>query len=110
MIEVQFGKDIENVQYKNDPLYKAFSIIREGLAPKISDMNTSMEDTTFFVKTDTQEDFIVQSLYSDAHSSPEYFGQGYSSIDMSLKDQSLEDLYKEVAPFIQTKKSFFVGI
>lgn len=99
---------------KNDPLYKSFQTMRSELIelPKIQDMHPTMEDMTFVVDANYHHEIIFQNSFSDAHSSPEYFGKGFTKNDQAInenKDKSLEDQFDAYSKKIQKTVSFFAG-
>jgi hypothetical protein len=98
----------------NDLIYKSFDTVRSDLAelPNIADMHETMADMTFFVKSDYDHETIFQNSFSDAHSSPEYFGKGFKKIDRNSnenKDQSLEAQYQAYSRSMNIAVSFFGG-
>ena len=69
-----------------DPIYKSFKEVRSDLIelPKIEDMHPTMEDMTFVVKSNYDHKAIFQNSFSDAHSSPEYFGKGFKTFKVCV--------------------------
>ena len=71
-----------------------------------------MEDMTFVVKSNYDHETIFKHSFSDAHSSPEYFGKGFKKIyrnNNENKDKSLEEQFHLYSQSMNTEVSFFGG-
>ncbi len=71
-----------------------------------------MEDMTFVVKSNYDHETIFKHSFSDAHSSPEYFGKGFKKIyrnNNENKDKSLEEQFHLYSQSMNTEVSFLGG-
>lgn len=108
----------EEKNFPHDSLFACFKKVFDEV--ELSEeykknQNKEIEDLTFLVKgvDDFTPSYIQQRVASDVHSSPEYFGLEYETIDFSDYDITtipLEELYKGLHAGMKEKDvSFFCG-